>query len=231
MNEDRKTVKSAEKSNGKKTKLGKFFGFLRFVKKYLYSVFFPYEKHGNLTKYNQGGLIIIGNHYSLLDVAYPLDVTDRPIHFVAKSELWDKKGTMRKFVETCECIPAKRDGTDVQAIKESLRVLKSGGAIAIFPEGTRNTSYSDLLPFKGGAAALSIKTQTPIIPVVKVTKPKLFKKIHVIYGDPIEFRRFYGKKTTKEEIDECDNVLREAMKNMRAAFIEKYNYKIKSDKV
>ncbi|MDE7076690.1 MAG: 1-acyl-sn-glycerol-3-phosphate acyltransferase [Clostridia bacterium] len=186
--------------------------------------------HGNITKHNDGPLIIIGNHYSLFDVVFPVLITDRPIHFIAKSELW-KGGLMKKFVQTCECIPAKRDGTDIQAVKDAMRILKDGGVINIFPEGMRNKTYSEFLPFHGGAAALSIKTQTPIIPFVSITKIKPFKKTHVVYGDPIEFRQYYGKKITKEQLDECDKILREAMWNMRLAFMEKNKIKIKSDKV
>ncbi|MDE7086711.1 MAG: hypothetical protein K2O67_00795, partial [Clostridia bacterium] len=92
-------------------------------------------------------------------------------------------------------------------------------------------SYTEILPFHGGAAALSIKTQTPIIPIVKITRVKAFKKTHVVYGDPIEFRQYYGKKVTKEQLEECDEVLRQAVWNMRLAFLETHKVKIKSDKV
>ncbi len=215
----------------KKTKLEKVFKILHFWEKHLFRVFFPYVRHGNLSKYEDSSLICIGNHYSYLDVVFPCLVTDRPIHFIAKQELWDNGGLMKWFVNKCECIPVKRDGSDVQAIKESMRILRAGGVINIFPEGTRNHSYSEILPFHSGAAALSIKTQTPIVPIVKVTKIKIFKKTHIIFGDPIEFRQYYGKKVTKEQIEECDGILRESMWNMRLAFLDKYNLKIKSDKV
>lgn len=218
---------SKNKTKKKPTKLEKFFKTLHFLEKHIYRVVYPYEKHGNLTKYEDIPLICIGNHYSYTDVIFPCLVTDRPIRFIAKHELSDNGGFMKWFVKKAGCIMVKRDGSDVQAIKDSMRVLKDGGVINIFPEGTRNHSYDELLPFHSGAAALSIKTQTPIIPIVKVTKVRLFKKTHVIYGDPIEFRKYYGKKVTKEQLEECDNILREAMTNMRLAFLDKYPIKIK----
>ena len=214
----------------KPTKLRKFFNLLHFWEKHLFRVVFPYERHGNLTKYDNGSLIIIGNHYSVLDVVYPCLVTDRPIHFMAKQELW-KGGPMKWFANKCECIPVKRDGSDVQAIKDAMRYLKNGGVVNIFPEGTRNRSYADLLPFHAGAAALSIKMQAPIVPIVQIKKLKAFHKSHIIYGDPIEFRQFYNKRVTKEDIEACDKQLRDAIINMRLAFIEKYGIKFKSDKV
>lgn len=212
----------------KPEKLDKVFRCLRFFLKSIYGLF-PYKLHGNLTKRNEGPLILIGNHYSMLDVFFPVLITDRPVRFIAKAELWNG-GLMKKFVQTCGCIPAKRDGTDIQAVKDAMRILKDGGVINIFPEGMRNKSYLEFLPFHGGAAALSIKTQTPIVPFVSITKIKPFKKTHVVYGDPIEFRQYYGKKMTKEQLDECDGILREAMWNMRLAFMERHNIKIKSDK-
>ncbi|MDE7380447.1 MAG: 1-acyl-sn-glycerol-3-phosphate acyltransferase [Clostridia bacterium] len=222
---------SKKEKKAKRTKLEKFFSVLHWWEKHMFKVFCPYKLHGNLTKYNDGSLLIIGNHYSYMDVVFPCLVTDRPIHFVAKQELYDNGGPMKWFVKKCECILVKRDGSDVQAIKDSMRILKAGGVVNIFPEGTRNHSYDEFLPFHSGAAALSIKTQTPIIPIVKVTKIKMFKKTHVIIGDPIEFRQYYGKKVSKEELEECDEILRQAMTNMRLAFIEKSNIKIKSGKV
>ncbi|MDE6373669.1 MAG: 1-acyl-sn-glycerol-3-phosphate acyltransferase, partial [Clostridia bacterium] len=192
---------SKKEKKRKSTKLEKIFKALHFWERHIFKVVCPYTRHGNLKKYDSGSLIIVGNHYSYMDVVYSCLVTDRPIHFIAKQELWDNGGLMAKFVKSVECIPAKRDGTDVQTVKDSMRVLKAGGVINIFPEGTRNRSYKEFLPFHGGAAALSIKTQSPIIPVVKVTKTKLFKRTHVIYGDPIEFRQYYGKKITRQELE------------------------------
>lgn len=218
------------KNKSKKSRMEKFFILIHLFEKYIFRLIFPYKKHGNLTKYNKGPLILVGNHYSLMDMAYACQVTDRPIHFVAKDSLW-KGGIVKWFVDMVECIPVKRDGTDVQAIKACMKILKSGGVINIYPEGTRNHSYRDLLPFRSGAAALSIKTQTPIIPVVQIKKMKLFRKRDIIYGDPIEFREFYGKKTTRADIENCDNRLREAIINMRQAFIDKYKIKFKSYEV
>lgn len=218
------------KENNDKTSLKRFFSLIHFVEKYIFRLFFPYKRHGNLKKYNDGPLILIGNHYANLDMAYACRVTDRPIHFVAKESLW-KVGIVRYLVNKVQCIPVKRDGSDVQAIKSCMKILKEGGVINIYPEGTRNRSYKDLLPFHGGAAALSIKTQTPIIPVVQIKKMKLFRRRDIIYGDPIEFRQFYGKRLTKSDIEECDKVLRDAIINMRLAFIEKHKIKFKSYEV
>jgi len=226
-----KSEKKEKKAEDDDAKLGWRFKLLRIWERCIYRFVCPYTLHGNLKKYNDGGVVMIGNHYSYMDVIFPCMLTDKPVRYVAKKELWDNGGFMAKFVQFAHCIPAKRDGSDVQTVKECLRILKNGGVLNIFPEGTRNHSYKELLPFRSGAAALSIKTQTPIVPIVKITKIGIFKRTHVVVGDPIEFRQYYGKRVTKEQLAECDEILRESMTNMRLAFIEKYNIKIKSDKI
>lgn len=198
----------------------RFFGFVRAVEKYVLRVIFPYKRHGNLKKYNQGPLIIAANHFSELDMMYLVQATDRPVHFIAKSSLW-KSRIGNWFVNKVQCIPANRDGSDVKTLKLSMKVLKEGGVIAIYPEGTRNKTGADMLPFHGGVAALSIKMQAPIIPVVQIDRMKAFRRNDVVYGDLVEFREFYGKKATKADIEECDNRLREAMINMRRAFLDR----------
>lgn len=211
--------------------LKRVFKVFHFIEKYIFRLLYPYKLHGNLTKYNKGSLLIIGNHYSALDILYSLRVTDRPIRFIAKQDIWDNGGLLKKLVTWAQCIPAKRDGSDVSVVKESLRVLKDDGVVCIFPEGTRNpVDGGDVLPFHSGAAALSIKTQSPIVPIVKIEKKKLFKRIDVVVGDPIEFRQYYGKKVTREELVKCDEIMREALNNMRLSFVEKHNIKVKRKK-
>ena len=65
----------------------KTFDMLRRLEKIIYRPLFPYKKHGNLTRHNDGPLIIIGNHYSIWDVVPAAMATDRAIHFMAKDEL------------------------------------------------------------------------------------------------------------------------------------------------
>ena len=120
--------------------------------------------------------------------------TDRAIHFMAKDELGKVKIGNWNIGEAAlnwlQCIPVKRDGSDVQAVKTCLRYLKNGEVVNIFPEGTRNHSYDEFLPFKGGAAALAIKTHAPIVPVIEVERIRLFHRVDVIYGDPIYLTKY-----------------------------------------
>lgn len=195
----------------KKTKLEKWFAFLHRAQRVASWGLFPVKKYGHTEPFNDRSYIIVANHLSVLDVLPAAIATDRPVHFLAKKELFEK-GIGKWFANKCECIPVSRDGTDVRAVMQAMKYLKEGSFVCIFPEGTRNKTGEMFLPFKSGAAALSIKTKTPIIPVVQVKKIKAFRKMHVYYGEPFELTEFYGKKLTQEDVEKADEVLFEKFK-------------------
>ncbi|MCD8040422.1 MAG: 1-acyl-sn-glycerol-3-phosphate acyltransferase [Clostridia bacterium] len=206
------------------TPLEKWFRFLHKVEKVL-KFFLPYRAHFAVQgkDLKDGGYILVGNHYRIWDVMYSIMMfPNKPVHFMAKQELWEGSKFMHWFVVKSECIPVSRDGTgtDVKAIMQAMRYVKNGEVINIFPEGRRNKENVDMLPFKGGSAAISIKTKTPIIPIVQIKKAKLFRKSDILYGKPIEFTEYYGKKLTDENIAECEERLRSVMLGMRQEFIE-----------
>lgn len=218
-------------SNKKKlTKTEKWFRTLRRVERWGYRLLWPYKIHGNYKKYNNEnkGLIIVSNHYGMLDVAFPLISTDKPVYYMAKKELWEKKGIIKWTLEKCEGIPVNRDGSDVRALMTAIKRVKENGVLCIYPEGTRNKNIGEndeFLPFKSGAAAISIRTKTPILPIVLVNKIRTFRRTDVIFGDPIEFSEYYGKKMTEEELVACDNYLRDEMMRMRRVFLQERHKK------
>ena len=85
----------------------------------------------------KGPIIICGNHRSFLDPPLIEVTCGRYTRFLAKEEL-----TKNKFLAflgvVFNAILVKRDSKEVVAIKESLKTLKNGDCLALFPEGTRN---------------------------------------------------------------------------------------------
>ena len=95
----------------KKQKLNKFEKWFRTLHRWermFYRIWFPYKKHGHTDPYDDRPYIFVGNHYSLFDVVFTAVATTKPVHFIAKKDLFEK-GLMRKFVLKCQCIPANRD--------------------------------------------------------------------------------------------------------------------------
>lgn len=219
----------AKKEKKKLNAVSKWFRTLRRAEPFLYRPFFPYKKHGHTEMFTDRAYIFVGNHLSVLDVVFPAVSTNRAVHFMAKKSLFEK-GLMKKFAIKCECIPVNRDGTDVKAVMLAMKYLKNDECVVIFPEGTRNKTNETFLPFKGGAAAISIKTKTPIIPMIQIKKIRIFRRAHVLFGEPMEFTEFYDKRLTEEDIKKCDEILLNRLYEMHAQLTQILSKKKKSVK-
>lgn len=81
---------------------------------------------------------------------------------MAKREYFD--GALAPLFKWAGCIPVNRDGFDAAAVRSAIKILKKGGAVGIFPEGTRNRTDKSLLAFKLGAAAIAKRGNALIVP-------------------------------------------------------------------
>ncbi len=185
----------------------------------------PFRFYGN-KKVKDGACVYVCNHYTLLDPAYPAATTWEGIHFVAKKENFEAPvlgGILRKL----KAISANRDGNDVRVLLDCFKCLKNGEKIAIYPEGTRNKTDEEMLPFKHGASALAIKAKVPVVPMMIYKKPRFFRTAHILIGEPFEFTEYYDRKLTSEDYAEADEKLRAIMLEMRRAHTELLNAKKK----
>ena len=122
----------------------------------------------------------------------------RYTRILAKEEL-----TKNKFLAflgwVFESILVKRDSKDVAALKESLKVLKNGDCLALFPEGTRN-GIAKGEKVKDGAAFFAVRSGAPVIPCGIKGGEKGNKKVTITYGKPLDFSEYKGSKD-KEVLD------------------------------
>ncbi len=116
---------------------------------------------GNIPK--NGAVVIAGNHKHIMDQCMAIIGTCRPINYMAKAEYFQGKAAF--FFKMTGCICVNRNGSDEEAKKTALNVLSNGGALGIFPEGTRNRTEKLLMDFKYGAASLACKTGAMVVPV------------------------------------------------------------------
>lgn len=173
----------------------------------------PYRYYGK-KKIQPGAGVYIGNHYRMTDVVYPATISWEGVHYLAKREIFSHP-VFKHFCKGLRVIAVSRDGTDVRAMMDALKCLKNGEKISLYPEGTRNKTDADFLPFKGGAAMMAIKAKAPIIPILIYKRPKFFRMTHIVIGDPVEFTEFYGKKLTEEDIALADQKLLEILRSLR----------------
>lgn len=188
--------------------------FLRFLFYPIHFLVYPYKLYGH-KKVGKGAYIYFGNHYCIWDVFYPARTTGEGIHYLMKESLLYVP-VVGAWARNVGAIPAMRDGSDVRTLMDAMKVLKNGEKISLFPEGTRNkNSDEEFLPFHGGAALLSIKTKTPVIPFVICNRPRVFHVTHVVFGEPMELTEYYGKRMTAEDYAAADEKLKNRLYELR----------------
>ncbi len=194
-----------------------FMNFLRALFYWLHFIIYPYRLHGPW-KVGKGAYIYFGNHYHIFDIFYPALSTKEGVHFITKQSVLEAP-VIGYWAYKVGAIGANRDGSDVRTVMSSMKVLKNGEKLSMFPEGMRNKSGGDeFLPFHGGTALLAIKTKTPIVPFVICNRPKVFHVTHVVFGEPFELSEYYGRKLTAEDYAEAEEKLKNILYDMRAQF-------------
>ena len=150
-----------------------------------------------------GGAIIAANHVTMVDPVPVALAIRRPIHFMAKAELF-QSSIMNWFFRSLHAFPVKRGLADREAIRKALAVVNEGHLLGIFPEGTRNPNAEELLPLQGGTALIAVKTGVPVVPVVvKGVSPLRFRKpITVQIGKPMYFGE--ARRATKQEVNKVN---------------------------
>ncbi len=135
-----------------------------------------------------GPILIVGNHKHLYDQCLTIISTKRGIHYMAKKEYFDNK-KVAWFFKAAGCISVDRANGDQKAKELAIGVLKDGGAIGLFPEGTRNKTKELLLPFKFGAVSMASKTDATIVPF-GITGDYKFrsKNLTIRYGKPFKVK-------------------------------------------
>lgn len=167
--------------------------FLHFVALILYRV----KKVGEENVPENGSFILCGNHVHALDAPAIVVTAKRKIRFMAKEELFNNKFIVF-LAKVFEVIPVKRGTADLDAIKTSMKAIKEGDILGIFPEGTRNGMAKNE-SIKEGAAFMALKTNTPVIPVGVQGSFKPFTKVIIKYGKPIDFSEYAPKKGKPEK--------------------------------
>lgn len=165
----------------------------------LYRMFYRVEIIGEENKQKaaqNGGYIICSNHLNYLDAAAIVVLSKEKIRFIAKYDL-GRHGILRWLEHLFDVIPIKRNTQDLEAMKRCLKALKNDEIIAIFPEGTRKGMEKNEKA-KNGAAYMAIKTGKQVVPVGISGSFKLFGKIYINYGEPIDMSKYKIKGKEKE---------------------------------
>lgn len=155
----------------------------------------------------EGGVLICSNHTTANDPVFVMFAMTlkRRLRAMGKKELL-KVPFIGLLLEKAGVIWVARGKADVGAIKTSMKALKDGERLLIFPEGTRvRKSDGEMSEAKNGAALLSTRCNVPILPVYLPEKKLWFRRTTIVIGEPY-IPEIVGKKGTQEEYEAitCD---------------------------
>jgi 1-acyl-sn-glycerol-3-phosphate acyltransferase len=137
-----------------------------------------------------GPVLVAGNHSGFLDGPIVMITLSRPSSFLVKSEIYES--AVRRVLDFARQIPIYRGTPDRAGLSAALRVLRGGGVLGVFPEGTRGTG--ELETIQHGIGYLALHAGCPIVPVVCTgtaealpkgkAMPRFRTSIRVVYGKP-----------------------------------------------
>lgn len=187
---------------------------IRLIAFLLCKILFRIKVYGKENIPKKGAFLLVGNHVSYLDPVALAVTCPRKLNFVAKHDLF-RNSFFGKFITAVGAFPIKRDTADVWALKETLRRLKEGKAVLVFPEGSRRFDAAIVEPY-AGVGFIITKSDVPVIPsyimgtesaLPKGAKFIRLKKIKVYFGKKIQFER--------RKPDNYLDIAKEVMDNIR----------------
>lgn len=156
------------------------------------------------------GCILMSNHKSLMDfVLYLIVFFGNTVRFLMAEVLFNKGKAFAWFLFALGGVYVNRDTHNFSFMAESVKILKKGGIVGIFPQG-RLPVGGKPFPFKPSIAYIALNAECPIIPVYTNGNYGLFKRARVVIGTPINLKDYLtGEKDDKEELERLTALLEE----------------------
>jgi 1-acyl-sn-glycerol-3-phosphate acyltransferase len=190
--------------------------FLQTIARIGTTLLFDLKVYGARRVPKTGGVLLVSNHQSFLDPVLLGVRLNRPLSYMAKSELF-KIAPFAWFIRSLGAFPVKQNSADIRALREAIERAQEGRALSIFPEGSR-TADGQLLPIEPGIALVIRKAKVRVVPAVidgsfdawpqhrKMFRPA---RIRVLYGHPLDLSNMSREqvmetiaKTFREMLDE-----------------------------
>src|SRR4051794_5093541 len=137
----------------------------------------------------EGPVLFAGNHSSVLDGPLVVIEAPRPVRCLTKTEMF--VGPLGHILHLIGQIPVERGSPDRSALVAAVAELQAGGAVGVFPEGTRGSG--ELEAVHNGIAYLAARGACPIVPVACVGTSQAWPRgahfprrtpVDVVFGRP-----------------------------------------------
>ena len=110
----------------------------------------------------QGPVILVSNHASYIDPPLVGAGVRRQINYLARDSIF-RVPVLASILRSWKVVPVDRDGGTGRGLKAILDRLACGGAVILFPEGTRSR-HGELNPARSGVGLAVIKSAAPVVP-------------------------------------------------------------------
>ncbi|NLY45258.1 MAG: 1-acyl-sn-glycerol-3-phosphate acyltransferase [Tissierella sp.] len=183
-----------------------FYSVVRTIAKFILIPFYRIKVYGRENIPLDGRLVVCSNHASNWDPIFISIAFPRQISWMGKKELF-KNDVIAYLLKKLTVFPVDRDGSDVGAIKNALKVLKAENTLGLFPEGTRVKSM-DLNNAKSGVALLGYKSKAPILPIFIESNYKMFNRVNLYIGKPVDLHEMIeGRPSPDDYLDLSKKIL------------------------
>jgi 1-acyl-sn-glycerol-3-phosphate acyltransferase len=156
----------------------------------LFRVYFRMHVSGVQNVPREDAAILTANHKSFWDSFFLGVCTSRHLRFMAKTELIQAR--YGRLLVRLGAFPVNRGEADYDAMDTAREVLRQGGLLALFPEGTRIREPDELGDPKRGAGRLALECGVPLVPAAITGSEALFaggfpkpKRVQVAFAEPI----------------------------------------------
>ena len=181
------------------------FAVVKFFLLPFFRIFFRMHVSGAENVPAEGAVIIAPNHKSFWDSFFIGLCVKRHIRFMGKSELF--KSWQGPLILRLGAFPVRRGESDEEALETARTILRQGGMLALFPEGTRVRDPDALGDPRRGAGRLAIETGAPMVPAAITGTESLFfgplpkpRRVQIAFSKPIEVGDLPATPASAEEL-------------------------------
>ena len=188
----------------------------------IFKVSFKIKIRGKGNIPSKGPAVVASNHLSYLDPIVLGLTTPRRMNFIAKEELFGNS-LFRALITQLGAFPLKRERFDRAGYERALAILRKGGILTLFPEGTR-AQHGKPGHLRQGAVRIALRAGVPLVPIVIAGTDSILPrgkrtirlgKIRVEVGKPLAAVKLDKTQDSRRETDELLGSLKRRMKKLR----------------
>jgi 1-acyl-sn-glycerol-3-phosphate acyltransferase len=169
-----------------------FYWFIRALFVPFFLVYFRMQRVGREHLPRSGPLLLASNHRSFLDPFVIGTLVKRPVYYMAKRELFEKRW-QAWALNALGAFPVDRGAGDGDALETARAILARGDCVVVFPEGTR-VRPGPLGEPRRGIGRLALETGAPVVPVAVIGSDAVRRgwrirprKVRLRVGPPLRF--------------------------------------------